>query len=240
MSNPNPGQISEQMWQFWLACTKIIRGVKLGGIYANKPGYHNTRNALPGGDYSKQLVLDKRGPGDKAAAIDLTMGPNEMHIFSQRLLRSGKDPKDPRGNYLREFYGNIGNDGYVDGWDFQSVSPASSDSSHMWHIHLSFIRAYLNDPAAFRAVLSILKGESVATWRAKEALQKVKSIFLGRPTPSKPPKPVAKPLYHTVRAGQTLTGIAKAYHTTLAAIKKLNPKIKNLDNIDVGQKVRVK
>lgn len=240
MSNPNPGQISEQLWLFWVAFKKLEPTAKLGGCYANKPGYHNTRNGNRAGDYSRQLPKDRLGPGDKCAAIDLTLPLAQMKKYSGRLLKSGRDKNDPRGNYLREFFGNVDGNQYVDGWDFQSVSPSSSDSSHLWHIHISILRAYVNDPACFRALLSILRGESVATWRAKEALQRVKSVFLGTPKPTKPPVPVAKPVYHTVRSGQTMTGIAQAYHTTLANLKKLNPKIKNLDNIYIGQKVRVK
>lgn len=46
--------------------------------------------------------------------------------------------------------------------------------------------------------------------------------------------------YYTVKKGDTMTGIAKKYKTTLAKLDKLNPGIKNLNEIDIGQKVRVK
>lgn len=164
MTNPNPSRISDAMWAFWLAFKALEPTVQLGGIYAAKPGYHNVRDALPRSDYSVQLDLDRQGPGDKAAAIDLTFPDAQagdyatIAKYSARLLASGRDPDDERGSYLREFYGNADLDSEVEGWDFQRVGPATSDDSHLWHIHLSFMRAYLDDPAAFAAVLSILQG----------------------------------------------------------------------------------
>lgn len=47
-------------------------------------------------------------------------------------------------------------------------------------------------------------------------------------------------IYHIVAKGETLTKIAKKYNTTLDNIKKLNPDIKDVNKIYVGQKVRVK
>lgn len=45
---------------------------------------------------------------------------------------------------------------------------------------------------------------------------------------------------HRVVKGDTLWGIAKRYGTTLEQILKLNPKIKNPNQIQVGQEVRVR
>lgn len=174
-TNPNPTRISAEMWRFWEEFKKIEPTVKLGGVYANKYGYHNYRSALSSKDYSVQLPADKLGPSDKAAAIDLTFPDAQagnfktINKYSLRLLKSGYDMKDDRGNYLREFYGNTDTDRQVEGWDFQRLQEATSDDSHLWHIHLSFLRKYLNDRRAFDAVLSILKGESFATYKARLA-----------------------------------------------------------------------
>ncbi len=63
----------------------------------------------------------------------------------------------------------------------------------------------------------------------------------GGATPSKPkPATNTAAVTHRVRAGDTMGGIAKKYGTTLAALKKLNPQIKNLNVISVGQLVTVK
>ena len=47
-------------------------------------------------------------------------------------------------------------------------------------------------------------------------------------------------VYHTVRKGETLSGIARAYGTTLSAVIALNPQIKNPNLIYPGDRVRVK
>lgn len=213
-ANPNPARIADLTWKFWLDFKALCPSAQLSGIYANKPGYHNQRNALPAGDYSRVLSLDLQGPGDKASAIDLTLPLADMKKYSARLLNSGKDPNDPRGNYLREFYGNVDGNSYVDGWDFQRVGPASSDSSHLWHIHISFIRKYLNDPAMYRALMSILRGESVLVWKTKEWALSVRSQWAGTPPVTKPPvvaplppkppapKPVTIPTV-TIKRGST-------------------------------------
>jgi len=173
-ANPDSSRITAEMWRFWEEFKKIEPTVRLGGIYANKPGYHNARNNLPASDYSKQLANDKLGPGQYGSAIDLTFpsaqagNPAIIAKYSSRLLKSGKDLNDDRGNYLREFYGQADSDSQVEGWDFQYVRPASSDSSHLWHIHLSFMRRYNNDRKAHDAILSILRGETYAHWKASQ------------------------------------------------------------------------
>ena len=45
---------------------------------------------------------------------------------------------------------------------------------------------------------------------------------------------------HTVVGGDTLTAIAAKYKTTVPAILKLNPSIKDPDVINVGQRIQVK
>lgn len=56
---------------------------------------------------------------------------------------------------------------------------------------------------------------------------------------TKPETPAAKPVLYTVKAGDTLTGIARKYGTTIYMLKKLN-QIKNANLIYVGQKLIVK
>lgn len=58
-------------------------------------------------------------------------------------------------------------------------------------------------------------------------------------TPAKPAKPSTKK-YHTVVRGDTMSGIAVKYRTTLAKLIKLNPSIKNPNIIRIGQKIRVR
>lgn len=53
-------------------------------------------------------------------------------------------------------------------------------------------------------------------------------------------KATSVPVYHIVKSGDTMTAIAKKYGTTLSKLASLNPTIKDLNKISVGQKVRVK
>lgn len=55
------------------------------------------------------------------------------------------------------------------------------------------------------------------------------------PTPSSPTSACT----YTVRSGDTLDGIALAYHTTLHTLLALNPSITNPNRIDIGQVIRV-
>lgn len=45
--------------------------------------------------------------------------------------------------------------------------------------------------------------------------------------------------YYTVKSGDTLSGIAQKYKTTTAKLDALNPQIKNINMISIGQKIRV-
>ena len=54
-------------------------------------------------------------------------------------------------------------------------------------------------------------------------------------------KQESTPVYYTVKSGDTLSGIAKKYDTTVSVIQKLNPTlIKNVNLILTGWKIRVK
>ena len=56
----------------------------------------------------------------------------------------------------------------------------------------------------------------------------------------KKPAPAPKTATYTVRAGDTFSGIATSHHLTLAQLAKLNPQVKNLNQISVGQKLHLK
>jgi murein DD-endopeptidase MepM/ murein hydrolase activator NlpD len=53
-------------------------------------------------------------------------------------------------------------------------------------------------------------------------------------------KPGTTPVYYRVRLGDTVGKICKKYGLTLDKFKKLNPKVKNVNIIYPGQKLRVK
>lgn len=143
-----------------------------GGIYANKPGFHNTRNQNSSGNYSCQGVRNQRGPGDKAAAYDITYTDAQSGNYgtiadhSTRLYNAGKN-NDPRMKGWYEFFGNIDWDTAVEGWNYARAQAASSDSSHLWHIHLSELREMLNCWVNKDAAWSVMVGETLSAWKKR-------------------------------------------------------------------------
>jgi hypothetical protein len=176
-ANPDPSRITAELWWLWEQLRDLEPGTKLGGIYANTNGYHDTRNnlrrRLPG-NYSIQDPEDKGGPGDKAAAIDWTFPDAQrgdyrrIALYCDRLMASSKDMQDDRLNGWREWYGQTDTDREVEGWDSRYVRPASSDLSHLWHIHMSCDRDKVEDMRTMRAMLSVLRGETYAQWLATD------------------------------------------------------------------------
>ncbi|MEG2988520.1 MAG: LysM peptidoglycan-binding domain-containing protein [Oscillospiraceae bacterium] len=77
--------------------------------------------------------------------------------------------------------------------------------------------------------------ENMSTGTA--AFQGVTAPSGGTGEVSKPPRQQA--VYHRVKKGECLWGIARKYGTTVSAILGLNPDVKNQNLIFVGQEVRV-
>lgn len=152
-----------------LTLSSVMRN---GGIYANKSGFHNTRNANSASNYSVQGVRNQRGPGDKAAAYDITyvdaQGGNysTISIHSQRLYVAGQQ-SDPRMKGWHEFFGNTDWDTQVEGWSYAKGQSSSSDSSHLWHCHLSECREMLYCWINKDACYSVMAGESLAAWKSR-------------------------------------------------------------------------
>lgn len=149
----------------WLATeiTKKIPSAKLSGIIGDQDhhyGYHRARSRLPSGDYSVQLADDKRGPADAASALDISLNVEWQREISRRLLAAAKN-RDERLYALREFFGSI--DGKtVIGWDLVKHVAASSDDSHLWHVHFSILRRYADDAKALASILEVVVGDDVS------------------------------------------------------------------------------
>lgn len=168
-ANPNPTRITDQMWWLWLACQEFIPGVRLGGIYADKSGYHNTVNANLAkwpGNYSIRYAIDRQAPKDKARAIDLTMNATWMRTITQRLL-DGAARRDPRMRCVKEFYGTVDGVHVVGRLKDSETGPyrsGSSDTSHTWHEHIGLLTPFVDDIEAVRGLLSLLRGESLESY----------------------------------------------------------------------------
>ena len=183
------GNITDAYTWLWEQLQLLEPGTQLGGIYANKPGYHNARDNLPAWDYSvADNPPDWGGPGWAAAAIDWTFPEaqsgdySRISVYTRRLIDSGQDPADPRMNGWREVYGNADNDTYVEGWDFRYGVAVTSDSSHLWHIHLSENRDQTDSIDNKAALLSVLAGQPLDEWLLHGALMGDGTVILNCPT----------------------------------------------------------
>jgi len=129
----------------------------MGGIYADKPGYHNQRANLPGSDYSVQRPDDQTGSDWDPAGLDITLhNPSDMQRITQRLLDLTA-AGDPRIQILREFFGTV--DGWnVVGRDVRDNRPITSDDSHLWHCHISSYRLYANSHSAMDELATAILG----------------------------------------------------------------------------------
>lgn len=79
----------------------------------------------------------------------------DMLTMSQRVDRA------TRAGQLEEvvaWYGNLNGDTRVDGYDNIRNVAATSDSSHLWHLHLSLDRRVLRDLNAMRRIFAVLTG----------------------------------------------------------------------------------
>lgn len=204
MTNPNPSRITTPMWRLWTE--RPVSGWLLGGIYANKSGYHNTRAANQASwpnNYSIRLSLDQQGPSDKAAAIDYTMSDAEMRLRTG-YLRDGVNRNDPRLYAVREFYGTLNSStvfGRIKDSRTGSWRSSTADSSHLWHIHISFFRAYVNIWNELSPVLSVLSGESLSAWEARQSSGGGNGDGVAAPS-GFPPLQVTSPVTQEARVGQ--------------------------------------
>ena len=172
--NPDPGHVTDAMWRMWTDASGLIPGVRLGGIYANKRCYHNTRAANQAnwpGAYCIQLGLDLRGPSDKAAAIDYTMSDEQMRKRTALLRHSALDKDDTRMEAVREFYGTLDSSnvyGLIKDNRYGPWRRSDADSTHLWHIHISIFRAYVTKWAELAPVVSVVTGETWEQWQERQ------------------------------------------------------------------------
>jgi len=113
-------------------------------------GYHRSyawvRNSAWSSNrtYSVTETAGNRNPGDVnwLCAVDMTVPADQLIPMCHRLdiaVRAGKLEK------ITEWYGNDDGDNRVDGYNNVANVVASSDDSHLWHLHLSFDRGRANE-----------------------------------------------------------------------------------------------
>ncbi len=191
--NPNPARITHELWSLWDYIDRKVPSMKLGGIYAAKTGYHDIRAAISSRDYSvAEVAGDRRGPADKAAAIDLTPATaQDMIVYTARMDRAAK-AKDPRlfiGGVpvIREFIGTLNGrtpycyvltGGRARGLPADASEDWGRDASHLWHLHISIIREFVTNQRAMDGIASVLLGEGPLTnTEEEEDMAEAKNIW---------------------------------------------------------------
>lgn len=118
---------------------------------------------------------------------------------------------------------------------------AATDSAHRDHIHLAMSAAQVQQALAR---LGKKYGTAAAPAAKTVAVGAKKSTVPAKATAAKkavaPKKSTPAAAYHTVKSGDTLTGIAGRYKTTVPALVKLNPALTEPDRIQVDQRLRVR
>jgi LysM repeat protein len=215
-----------------------------GGIAnSGSPGYHTSREDLlkqgRSSDYSIQAPADQRGNAKNAAGIDITLSDAEMKTVTNR-LRKACTPVD--GEYddriecIREFIGTTdgrnvqGYNRYASGSGSRSstgwVSSGFSDSSHLWHVHVSVFRDRVEDDNDMLGLAEVIAGLPAGAlgWSAS-----------GKPVaPVDPPPPVPKLPTYTVQRGDSLSAIASRIGVSWQTIAALNPGV-DPNKIRAGQ-----
>jgi hypothetical protein len=113
-------------------------------------GYHRSREfVLHSSHCTDRTYSVSRTDGDhnggdarSVSAIDIQVPRAELLLMCKRLdkaIRAGKLEK------VTEWYGNTNGDNRVDGYDNISNRVATSDDSHLWHLHISFDRGKASD-----------------------------------------------------------------------------------------------
>jgi hypothetical protein len=127
------------------------------GDSAHTYGYHRGRDYVSPGDYSAEHPEDLGGDGQAACGLDLSWGEAGPQFDVSARLLAAAQAGDPRLSALRSFFGSV--DGVrVIGWDLAENTPATSDDSHLWHVHMSVHRESAGDWAALEPVAQVITG----------------------------------------------------------------------------------
>lgn len=148
------------------------------GDSAHTYGYHLSWNAAPANDYSKKLPRDVNNIDVNAAdALDMSMNDADMKMVTRRLYDSWKDQNDPRLDDWREAIGTLDGKNVIY-MDTQDLHQGTSDSSHLWHVHVGGLRSNAHSMSAMRGMLSVVKGQSYTEYKNQGA-QPMNGVIMG-------------------------------------------------------------
>lgn len=163
LSTSNLNWLADQ-WE-GLYKSAVLSGIVGDLAHKKRGGYHISRQDQPSNNYSVTRPDDRGGPSDRAAAIDMTMSTADMKKCHIRLRDIFKNrANDPRMKYINGWNGWDG-EGEAGRYDVVTGNVGTATPDHKWHVHLEIRRRYVNDRNAMEAILSMLKGESLAEYR---------------------------------------------------------------------------
>ncbi|MFC6015370.1 hypothetical protein ACFP2T_04050 [Plantactinospora solaniradicis] len=154
----------------WLGDELCRRTKRPRGAFGNK----GDSNHLRGAHRSQEWILKSRYATSRTytvqsgltavqqrhlAGVDFTPGSTSQMIAQCKriyaAMRAGQLEE------VREFYGNVDGNKVVDGWDNVRNRAASSDSSHLWHWHLTLDRRHCANKHLMERILAIALGDPV-------------------------------------------------------------------------------
>ncbi len=165
---PNLRKLTDALRAFYKVGPSLI-GAR--GDNNHTSGYHRSRNWILNSrfctnrTYSVSRTAGDRsgGDGNWFCAVDITLPTAVLIPMCQRLDAAVRAEKLEK---VTEWYGNRDGDSRVDGFDNIANRVASSDSSHLWHLHISFDRGRANEDHS--DLLAILTGGPLMALTDKE------------------------------------------------------------------------
>lgn len=185
--NPRGTNTTDAVW--WLRCQLLAleSSTEDGGTYADKKGFHNRgRQVVDRGqgnsntDYSIRDAINRTGPWwqNFSSGFDWTFRTAQagnydlIAKYTKRLFDAALNPADTRLDLvLFEFYGQADWDKTVEGYNEFREAAATSDQSHLWHIHFSFLRSKCGDFWAMWALYTVLIGWTLDQWKASVGIE---------------------------------------------------------------------
>lgn len=147
----------------------VVPSARFGGAYTFKPGFHasveDNLEHWPG-NYSIREAINRQPPRTVTRALDITYSDADMRTATRRLAYAVQT-NDPRLEGLREFFGTLDGRTVFGRSRLGPDTPwyaSSADSSHLWHVHLSFFTPFVVVWRALSGVASILIGQSLAEY----------------------------------------------------------------------------
>lgn len=119
--------------------------------------------------YTVSHAADKMGDEDWIAGLDFS--PGSEKLMMEICSRLDSAVREGTIEEISEWYGNIDGDEKVDGYNNIVNRIASSDSSHLWHLHITFLRRYAGDVDVMTRTFSILTGETMTAAEFLKILQ---------------------------------------------------------------------